>query len=297
MFVMATKFANGVDLQGQRIISVGDPSSAQDAATKAYVDNLLAGLRWKQPVRVASTATVTVSNPGTAVFDGTTLISGDRILLKNQSAGAENGIYIFNGSSSALTRATDADLNTELLGATVLVLEGSTNADKVYTQTVDTITLGSTSLVWAQFGAGNTYTADETGIHLSGSQFQLVLDGSSLSKSGSGVRIADAAAGSGLTSASGVLSVGAGTGVSVAADTVSVDYSVVGTRYGVAIGNGSATQFVITHGLTNKNVQVSVYETTSGAMWLPDVSSRTTTTVTLDFAVAPSSNFFTVVVE
>lgn len=294
---MATKLANGLDLQSQRIINVSDPSSPQDATTKAYVDNVSAGLRWKQPVRVASTANITVSNPGTAVFDGITVTVGQRLLLKNQTLPAENGIYVFATSGTALTRSTDADSAAELGSATVFVGEGTVNADRAYTQTAEVVTLGTDTVTFAQFGAGISYTASETGLHLAGTVFSLVLADASLTQSGSGVQVATGIAGSGLTITSGVLNVGAATGVTVAADTVGVDYSVVGTRYSTTVGDGSSLSYVITHGLTNKNVQVQLYETTSGATWLPDVTARTTTTVTLGFAVAPASAFFTVVVE
>jgi hypothetical protein len=294
---VATKIANGLDLQNQRIVSISDPSSPQDAASKAYVDNLLAGLRWKQPVRVASTANVTVSNPGTAIFDGITLVATERILLKNQSTASQNGIYQFNTSGTALTRTTDADSAAELAGATVFVTEGTVNHDTAYTQTAEITTLGTDTVTFAQFGAGISYTASETGIHLAGTVFSLVLADASLSQGGSGVQIASAFGGSGVSISSGVLNVGAGTGITVAADTVGVDYSVVGTRYSATVGDGSSLSYVITHGLTNKNVQVALYETTSGAAWLPDITARTTTTLTLGFATAPTSAFFTVVVE
>jgi len=295
---MATKIANGLDLQNQRIVSISDPSSPQDAASKAYVDNLLAGLRWKQPVRVASTANVTVSNPGTAVFDGITLASGvDRILLKNQTTPSQNGIYLFNGSGSALTRTTDADASSELSGATVLITEGTVNHDAAYTQTAEITTLGTDTVTWVQFGSGISYTASETGLHLAGTVFSLVLADGSLSQGGSGVQIASAFGGQGCSITTGVLNVGQGTGITVAADTVAVDYSVVGMRYSTTIGDGASLSYVVTHGLTNKNVQVGLYETTSGAQWIPDITARTTTTVTLNFATAPTSAFFTVVVE
>jgi hypothetical protein len=136
-----------------------DPSSALHAATKQYVDNLSAGLSWKTSVRVATTVNGTI---GTAfangqVVDGVTLVTGNRILLKNQTTASENGIYTVNASSTP-TRATDSDTGTELVGAAVLATEGTTQADTAWVNSTNApITIGSTSTVWVQFGAGQTY--------------------------------------------------------------------------------------------------------------------------------------------
>ena len=130
--------------------------------TKEYVDAVKVGLDFKDSVRVASTANVTVSGPGTAI-DGITLSSGDRVLLKNQSTASQNGIYVFNGAASALTRATDADSSTEVTsGMFVFVEEGTVNADQGFVLTTDgTITVGSTSLSFTQFsGAGQIVAGD-----------------------------------------------------------------------------------------------------------------------------------------
>lgn len=140
---------------GNKITSLGTPTSGTDAATKGYVDTAIGNLNsifdGKGSVRAASTANVTVSNPGTAVFDGVTLSNGDRLLLKNQSAQAENGIYIFNGSGSALTRAADFDAWAEIPGAVVPVEEGTTNADTLWLCTSNSGgTLGTTAVTWFQ---------------------------------------------------------------------------------------------------------------------------------------------------
>ena len=130
--------------------------------TKEYVDAVKVGLDFKDSVRVASTADVTVSGPGAAI-DGITLSSGDRVLLKNQSTASQNGIYVFNGAASALTRATDADSSTEVTsGMFVFVEEGTVNADQGFVLTTDgTITVGSTSLSFTQFsGAGQIVAGD-----------------------------------------------------------------------------------------------------------------------------------------
>lgn len=129
-------------------------------ATTAFVASAvaaaLAGLSWKQAVRVATTVAGTLASSfenGDTV-DGVTLATGDRILIKNQSSGAENGIYVVN-ASGAPTRATDADAGAELVNATCYVSEGTTNADTQWTCTNNaTPTLGSTALAFAQLSTG-----------------------------------------------------------------------------------------------------------------------------------------------
>lgn len=116
------------------------------------------GLSWKNPVAVATTANITLS--GEQTIDGI-LTSASRVLVKDQSTASGNGIYLT--ASGAWTRSTDADTAAELEGATVLVQKGSINADRVYTQTADGITLGSTSLVWSQISGGGTAWGTITG--------------------------------------------------------------------------------------------------------------------------------------
>ncbi|RVD39057.1 DUF2793 domain-containing protein [Mesorhizobium sp. M4A.F.Ca.ET.020.02.1.1] len=123
-----------------------------EQAVKGYVDGKVAGLSWKQAVRVATTANGTLSTAyeNGDTIDGVTLVTGDRILIKNQSSGAENGIYTVN-ASGAPTRATDADAGAELVNATCYVSEGTANADTQWTCSTNApITVGSTSLAFAQ---------------------------------------------------------------------------------------------------------------------------------------------------
>lgn len=144
-----------LNLGSQQINALAPPSVGTDATNKNYVDNAIAGLNSlfdsKGSVRAASTVAVTVSNPGTAVFDGVTLVANDRLLLKNQTAPAENGIYIFNGSGVALTRVADMDAWAEVPGAFVAVEEGSANADTVWLCTANQGgTIGTTAITWQQ---------------------------------------------------------------------------------------------------------------------------------------------------
>jgi hypothetical protein len=133
-----------------------DTAIASQKATKTYVDAKVAGLSWKQAVRAATTVAGTLASSfeNGDTIDGVVLATGDRILIKNQASGAENGIYVVP-ASGAPARATDADAGAELVNATVYVSEGTTNADTQWTCTNNaTPTLGSTSLAFAQMTTG-----------------------------------------------------------------------------------------------------------------------------------------------
>lgn len=142
-------------------------------AVKGYVDNYITGLVWKQAVRVATTTSGTLSTAfqNGSTVDGVVLATNDRILLKNQATQTENGIYIVN-ATGAPTRTTDADTGNELVSATVLAREGTTNQDTVWTCSNNSITIGATNIVFAQISGAGTYTAG-TGLTLSGNQFSL----------------------------------------------------------------------------------------------------------------------------
>lgn len=139
---------------GSKVVLPNLPVADTDAANKAYVDSISAGLSWKQAVRAASTGNLTLAS--TTTVDGVSLVSGDRVLVKAQTAAAENGIYTFNGTG--LVRATDMDAAAEFAGATVFVTEGTTNGDSGWTQTAEVVTVGTSSVVFAQFSGSSTYT-------------------------------------------------------------------------------------------------------------------------------------------
>lgn len=154
------------------ITGLAAPTADTDAATKAYVDALTNGLSWKDAVRVASTANVTISAPGASI-DGVTLTAGDRVLLKDQTTASENGIYVFNGAASAMTRASDMNDAAEFDGAAVFVYEG-TQQGSGWTETATVTTVGTDTVTFSQFTGGALYTWG-TGLALSGNTVNVVL--------------------------------------------------------------------------------------------------------------------------
>lgn len=134
--------------------------TANDLVPKWYADSLAAGTDPKASVRAATTGNITISNPGTSTFDGVVLSPGERLLVKEQSAPAENGIYIFNGSGSALTRATDMDSWAEVPSSYVWVEEGTTLADSGWICTSNQGgTLESTAITWVLFSSATALFA------------------------------------------------------------------------------------------------------------------------------------------
>ena len=147
-----------LDMNSNRIVNVTTPSSSNDAANKSYVDTQIANLNsvfdTKPSARAATTGDITISNPGTSSFDGVTLSSGEILYVRAQSAPAENGLYTFNGSGSALTRIPEMNAWAEVPGAFFAVEEGSTYADTLWLCTANQGgTLGTTAITFQQVNA------------------------------------------------------------------------------------------------------------------------------------------------
>jgi len=158
---------DSLPMNNQRITGLADPTGAQDAATKNYVDSVAQGLDPKQSVRAASTANI-ASLSGTMTIDGIALVAGDRVLVKNQTTASQNGIYVV--AAGSWTRSSDSDLWAEIVSAFVFVESGATNADNGFLCTVDPGgVLGSTAITFVQFsgagqiaaGAGMTKTGNQ----------------------------------------------------------------------------------------------------------------------------------------
>ena len=205
-------------------IKVADPTDPAHAATKGYVDAARSGLDVKQSVRAATTAPITIASDlenGDTLDTTVTLATGDRVLVKNQSTASENGIYVVQASGAAV-RATDFDSTAEVTpGAFTFVEEGTLNGDTGWVVTTDgAITVGTTGIAWAQFSGAGSITA-----------------------------------GDGLTKSGSTLNVGAGTGITVNADTVQISASYVGqtsiTTLGtITTGTWNGTDIAVADGGT-----------------------------------------------
>jgi hypothetical protein len=258
--------ASDLSMAGFKLTSLGTPTASTDAANKSYVDSVAQGLDTKASVVAATTTNGTLATAfaNGQVVDGVTLATGNRILIKNQTDQTVNGIYTVN-ASGAPTRSTDMDAGSEFPSAYVFVEQGTVNADTGWVCTNNSVTLGSTNIVWAQFSGAGTYTASD-GILLTGSNF------------------------TGVVAASGGLSVGA-TGFLL-------DNTIAVRKYAVSVGDGSATSYTVTHSLSTKDVTVAVYDNSAPfAEVLCDVQHTSTSAITLLFSVAPTSNQYRVVVH
>ena len=166
--------ATSLTLAGLTSVEVTqDPVSALQLATKQYVDAVAQGLNVKSAVLYGTTADITLSGLTTQAGGEWTgsLTAGDRILVKNQTTQANNGIYL--AASGSWTRALDANTWNELVSAFVFVQDGATLADTGWVCTVNAGgTLGVTAITWSQFSGAGTYTAG-TGLTLTGTQFSL----------------------------------------------------------------------------------------------------------------------------
>lgn len=183
-----------------------DPSVANDLVRKAYVDAIAQGIKPKQAARVASTANIVLTTGTLLTIDGVTVSAGDRVLVKDQTDSEENGVYI--AAVGAWSRATDFDELApidEINGATVSVQEGTVSAGIIYVQYGTVTTLDTDAILFTYFnslqnqvggdgiditGATISVDHDGEGLTFATDQLALELDGSTLSKSATGLKVA-----------------------------------------------------------------------------------------------------------
>ena len=252
---------SNVSLNGLKIVSLADPQNPQDGATKGYADALIATGNNKGTARLAATGNVVLASPG-ATFDSVTAAVGDILLLPVQTTGSQNGLYVFNGAASPLTRTTNANLSGEIRpGLFVFAAEGTLNGSNGYTLTTpNPIVLETTALTFIQTsGAGQIL------------------------------------AGTGITKVGNVINAVGGVGLVTNATNLAIDPAIVVRKYSSLIGDGTSTSITVTHTLNNPTPDYSLALAASPyTKVLCTVSFPTVNTAILTFALPPSTGQYRV---
>lgn len=161
--------SGNIAMGGNKVTGLGTPTSDADAVTKSYVDSIAQGIDAKASCVAATTANITLS--GTQTIDGVAVIAGNRVLVKNQTTTADNGIYV--AAAGSWSRSTDADTFAELVAAFTFIEGGTSNGGNGFLCTVAAGgTLGSTAVTFTQFSGAGQITAG-AGLTKTGNQLDV----------------------------------------------------------------------------------------------------------------------------
>ena len=151
------------------------PSNPTDLVNKNYVDMFVQGYAIKAECQVATTGNITLS--GLQTIDGYTTLANDRVLVKNQTTSAQNGIYV--ASTGAWARSSDANTWNSLISAFTFIMNGTTQQNSGWVCTITSGgTLGTTPVTWSQLASAASYFAG-TGLTLSSYTFSITPVGTS----------------------------------------------------------------------------------------------------------------------
>jgi hypothetical protein len=246
-----------------RIRNLPSPQNSDEPARLGDLNSAIEGLAWKDSVRVATQGNINLNSPG-ATIDGITMVVGDRVLVRSQTTQSQNGIYIYNGASTPMTRSADANTSNELEQAVVTVEEG-TSAGATFRQTQVNFTLDTDPVIWATFGT-SAPPASETVAGIAEIATQAETDGGTDDQ-----RIVTPLK---LANWAGRI-----------------------RKFTSTIGDGSSTQYDLTHNFNTRDVIVQVYKTSGNYDQVYcDVKAITTNAVRLNFSSAPASNSLRVII-
>jgi hypothetical protein len=261
--------ASSLTLGGLTSVAVTqDPVSALQLATKQYVDAVAEGLHVHASCAAATTGTLASITGGTVTYnngtagvgatltlsvalttlDGYTLLNGDRVLVKNEAAQANNGIYTWATGGTVLTRATDFDTAVEMAsGDFTFIINGTLYANTGWVQTDPVTVVGTSPVTWIQFSGAGAYTAG-TGLTLTGTQFSITNTAVTAASYGSASQV-----GTFTVNAQGQLTSASNTSIAIAASQVTsgtlavaqggTNSTATPTAGGAAYGDGSAYAF------------------------------------------------------
>lgn len=261
---MAVRVDSKLDFgNARRITNLAAAQANGEAVTFEQLNSAIEGISWKDAVRVASVANIGVASPG-ATIDGITMAANDRVLLKDQTSVPENGIYIWNGASTPMTRSLDANTFDELEAARVTVEEG-TNAGTDWRQTQVNGTIGTSNIVWTAAGTAAP-AASETTAGVAEIATQAETDtGTDDARIVTPLKLAN--------------------------------YAGRAKRHAVTIGDGAATSLLVTHNLNTLDVQTYAYEVAGAKRAvLVEVQHTSVNSVTYLFDAAPALNSIRAVV-
>ena len=246
-----------------RILNLPDAVSAQQPVTLAQMQAQLEGLAWKDSVRVAASTNTTIASPG-ATIDGITMVANDRVLLRGQTTQSQNGIYIWNGAATPMTRALDASTFGELEGAVVTVEEG-TDAGATFRQTQVNGVIDTNNVIFTSFGTAAPAASETT--------------------AGTAEIATQAETDTGTDD------------LRIVTPLKLANWAGRKLKFSQNVGDGSATSITVTHNLNTRDVQVQVYRN-SGNFDTVNVEVQRTSVnaVAVVFAAAPASNAHRVVV-
>lgn len=242
-------------LSTSRILGLPLATSPGHPVVFEQLNSAIEGLAFKNNVRVASQVNTNISAPG-ATINGITMATDDRFLLFSQTTVPENGIYIWNGAAVPATRATDASTFDELESAVVTVDEG-TSAGATFRQTQVNGVIGTNDIIWTSFGVA-VPSATET------------LEGKA--------ELATQAETNTGTDDTRIV-----TPLKLA------NWSGRRLIFEATIGDASATSFTVTHSFGNKNVNISVYNDSTGVTIVPG-TTRNINNVVLSIVPALALN-------
>jgi len=301
----------------------GTPTDDAHAATKGYVDAARSGLDVKQSVRAATTGPINLANQlenGDTLDTTVTLATGDRVLVKNQSTASENGIYVVQASGAAV-RATDFDSNAEVTpGAFTFVEEGTVNADSGWVvSTNGTINVGVTAINWAQFSGAGQITAG-AGLTKTGNTIDVVGTTDRITVNADSVDIASTYAGQSTITTVGTIANGEWTATKIGIAYGGTDASTASgartnlaststsglttstpvlariSKQGCAASSAGVSTTTVTHNFGTTDVMVQIYEVSTGATVIGDVTRSNGNTVSVVLYGTISANDYTIVV-